>query len=177
MDSPDNTVYASIPDNLGKIWISHNSGVSQYDTQTHQFINFTTAEGLQDEEFNRLAFFKSTNGEIMLGGINGLNIFDPAAVKLPELNLSVRIVEATSYQLKKPTVGEVNHSLIQNNDGLQLPFDDNTLRFGFFVPDYHDPVRYRIRYRLEPFEAKWVDTDKLASGTYANLNPGKIRSP
>jgi signal transduction histidine kinase/ligand-binding sensor domain-containing protein len=170
---PDNTVYASIPDNLGKIWISHNSGVSQYDTQTHQFINFTTAEGLQDEEFNRLAFFKSTNGEIMLGGINGLNIFDPAAVKLPELNLSVRIVEATSYQLKKPTVGEVNHSLIQDNDGLQLPFDDNTLQFGFFVPDYHDPVRYRIRYRLEPFDAKWVDTDKLASGTYANLNPGK----
>jgi signal transduction histidine kinase/ligand-binding sensor domain-containing protein len=169
---PDNTVYASIPDNNGKIWISHNSGVSQYDAQTHQFINFTVAEGLQDEEFNRLAFFKSSNGEIMLGGINGLNIFDPGAVKLPDLNLSVRIVEATSYQIKKPVIGEVNHSLIMNNATLNLPFNDNTLHFGFFVPDFHDPVRYRIRYRLEPFDATWIETDKLSSGTYANLNPG-----
>jgi signal transduction histidine kinase/ligand-binding sensor domain-containing protein len=169
---PDNTVYASIPDDRGKIWITHNSGLSRYDTQTHQFINFTVSEGLQDEEFNRLAFFKSSSGEIMFGGINGLNIFDPASIKLPELNLSVRIMDVTSYQAKKPSLEGELHSVIEGNQQLQLPFDNNSLQFTFFVPDYHDPIRYRIRYKLEPFDVSWKETDKLTSGTYFNLNPG-----
>jgi signal transduction histidine kinase/ligand-binding sensor domain-containing protein len=169
---PDNTVYASIPDNDGKIWISHNSGLSSYDAQTHQFIHFTVSEGLQDEEFNRLAFFKSSSGEIMLGGINGLNVFNPASIKLPEMNLSVRMVDVTSFQVKRSGQGDP-HSIIRGDDNLQLAFDNNSLQFGFFVPDYHQPARYRIRYRLEPFDASWIDTDKLTSGTYSNLAPGK----
>jgi signal transduction histidine kinase/streptogramin lyase len=168
---PDNTVYASLPDNDGKVWISHNSGLSRYDEQTHQFIHFTVSEGLQDEEFNRLAFFRSPSGEIMLGGINGLNVFNPATIKLPDMNLSVRMVDVTSYQTKRSGQGDV-HSLIRGNDNLELMFDNNSLQFGFFVPDYHEPARYRIRYRLEPFDAAWIDTDKLTSGTYSNLSPG-----
>lgn len=168
---PDNTVYASLPDNQGKIWISHNSGLSRYDAQTHQFIHFTVSEGLQDEEFNRLAFFKSTSGEIMLGGINGLNVFNPASIKLPEMNLSVRMVDVTTYQLKKPSGGRV-HSLIDGSEQISFPFDQNSMQFGFFVPDYHQPIRYRIRYRLEPFDGSWTETDKLMSGTYTNLAPG-----
>lgn len=168
---PDNTVYASIPDNNGKVWISHNSGLSSYDLQTHEFIHFTVSEGLQDEEFNRLAFFRSPSGEIMLGGINGLNVFNPASIKLPQMNLSVRMIDVTSYQVKKQGMGSP-HSIIRGADFLQLPFDDNSLQFSFFVPDYHQPARYRIRYRLEPFDAAWVDTDKLTTGTYFNLNPG-----
>jgi signal transduction histidine kinase len=168
---PDNTVYASIPDNNGKIWISHNSGLSSYDAQTHKFIHYTVSEGLQDEEFNRLAFFKSPAGEIMLGGINGLNVFNPASIKLPKMNLSVRLLDVISYQVKKSGLG-ARHSTIRGEDFLQLPFDKNSLQFEFFVPDYHQPARYQIRYRLEPYDASWVETDKLTSGTYFNLNPG-----
>lgn len=168
---PDNTVYASIPDNNGKIWISHNSGLSSYDGQTHEFMHFSVSEGLQDEEFNRLAFFKSPSGDIMLGGINGLNVFNPASIKLPDMNLSVRMIDVTSYQVKKQGMG-IPHSIINGDDYLHLPFDDNSLQFSFFVPDYHQPARYRIRYRLEPFDAAWIETDKFTSGTYFNLNPG-----
>jgi signal transduction histidine kinase len=108
----------------------------------------------------------------MLGGINGLNVFDPATLKLPEINLSVRLVDAISYQLKNPGVEGYSHSLMKAGEQLTLPFDNNSLQFGFFVPDYHQPIRYRIRYRLEPFDASWIDTDKLVSGTYSNLSPG-----
>jgi signal transduction histidine kinase len=169
---PDNTVYASIPDGMGKVWISHNSGVSSYDEHSHQFTHFSVSEGLQDEEFNRLAYFKSPSGEIMLGGINGLNIFDPTKIKLPELNLSVKLIDAISYPLNKPSVVGNEHSLIKLKGQLQLPFDNNSLQFSFFVPDFHEPIRHRIRYRLEPFDATWIDADRLTSGTYTNLNPG-----
>jgi signal transduction histidine kinase/ligand-binding sensor domain-containing protein len=169
---PDNTVYASIPDNHGNVWITHNGGISRYDMHSHQFINFTVSEGLQGEEFNRLAFFKSSSGEIMFGGVNGLNVFDPSSIKLPELNLSVRIEEVTSYLAKKPSIQGTSHSVIQGNQQLNLSYDNNSVQFCYFVPDYHDPIRYRIRYRLEPFEASWKETDKLTSGTYFNLNPG-----
>lgn len=169
---PDNTVYASIPDGSGKIWISHNSGLSSYDEQNHKFTHFTVSEGLQDEEFNRLAFFRSPSGEIMLGGINGLNVFNPATIKLPELNLSVRLIEAISYPINKPSVNGDIHSLLKAKGQLTLPYENNSIHFGFFVPDFHQPVRHRIRYRLEPFDASWIETDKLTSVTYPNLNPG-----
>lgn len=169
---PDNTVYAAVPDNQGKIWISHNSGLSSYDLVNHQFTNFTVSEGLQDEEFNRLAYFKTPSGEIMLGGINGLNVFDPATIKLPELNLSIRLIDVTSYPINKPSVDGQVRSLIKSNGTITLPFDDNSLRFGFFVPDFHQPVRHRIKYKLQPFDASWIETDRLTSATYPNLNPG-----
>ncbi len=169
---PDNTVYASIPDSDSKIWISHNSGLSRYDLRSRQFIHFTVSEGLQDEEFNRFAYFKSQSGEILLGGINGLNIFHPDNIKFPQTALSVHLVDVLSYPSRGSSDKAVTQTLIDDRDHVDLTFDNNSVQFGFFVPDYHEPLRHRIQYKLDPFDAGWVETDKLTSGTYSNLNPG-----
>lgn len=169
---PDNTVYATIPDGFGKVWISHNSGLSQYDLQTHKFVHFSVSEGLQDEEFNRLAFYQSPKGEIMLGGINGLNVFNPSEIKLPKTNLDVKLINVVSFPSRSVESKRETHSLLAGTTDFKLPFTQNSVQFNFFVPDFHDPVRYEIRYKLEPWDQNWIDTDKLNSALYTNLNPG-----
>lgn len=168
---PDNTVYATVPDSQGKVWITHNRGLSQYDPHKHRFIHFTTSEGLQDEEFNRLAFFKSRSGEIMLGGINGINIFDPATIALSPINTDISMVSMKVHAPREITNQKVL-SLFGDPAPIRLDHDHNSVQFEFFVPDYHDPIRYKVRYKLEPLDKQWIETDKFSSNTYTNLPAG-----
>ena len=44
------------------------------------FRHFTKESGLQDDEFNTGAYAKLSNGDLAFGGVNGVNIFNPATV-------------------------------------------------------------------------------------------------
>lgn len=166
---PDNTVYAIIPDAAGKIWIAHNSGLSQYEPNTHAFIHFSVSEGLQDEEFNRLASFVDRKGEIIIGGINGINIFDPLKISLSKINLDVRLL---GVRLGNGSDSPSYLSLLDSSSTKELNYGQNTVQFDFFVPDFHDPIRYRTYYQLSPIDHEWLEADNLSSSTYANLSPG-----
>jgi signal transduction histidine kinase/ligand-binding sensor domain-containing protein len=171
---PNNTVYAAIPDRNGNVWISHNSGLSQYDPQKHRFIHFSASEGLQDEEFNRLAFFKAKSGEIMLGGINGINIFDPGKITLSPINIGIRMVSMNIHSSKEIVSMKIL-PLIKHPENIELAHDQNAIQFEFFIPDFHDPIRYQLRYKLEPFDKAWIETDKFTSNTYTNLPAGNFK--
>jgi signal transduction histidine kinase/ligand-binding sensor domain-containing protein len=166
---PDNTVYATIPDAAGHIWIAHNSGLSRYEPETKSFTHFSVSEGLQDEEFNRLASFVDSKGEIILGGINGINIFDPSKISLSKINLDVRLF---GVRLANPSGSPTYLSLLDSTSTRKINHGQNTVQFDFFVPDYHDPIRYRTYYQLTPIDRDWIESENLSSATYANLTPG-----
>ncbi|HRF41411.1 MAG TPA: hypothetical protein PK198_21610, partial [Saprospiraceae bacterium] len=81
---PDNVVYGILPGQPNELWCSTNRGLArirlneQREPQT--ITAFTAAQGLQDNEFNTQAFFKAANGELLFGGVNGLNQFFPEEV-------------------------------------------------------------------------------------------------
>lgn len=53
---PPTTIYSTIPDNAGNLWMSTNEGIIKYEIDKNIFTNFGPGDGLQQEEFNRLAF-------------------------------------------------------------------------------------------------------------------------
>jgi signal transduction histidine kinase/ligand-binding sensor domain-containing protein len=168
---PDNTIYATLPDRQGQIWIAHNSGLSKYQPVENKYTHFTVGEGLQDEEFNRLAYFQNNRGHIILGGINGINLFDPAQINSSNINPQIKLLGMRVLSLQ--TSEHPFYSLLDQRNQIRLDYGQNSLRFEFFVPDYREPVRYSIQYKLEPLDHMWVETENLYSSTYANLSAGQ----
>jgi streptogramin lyase len=78
---PDITVYGILEDELGRLWLSTNKGISCFNPETEEFRNYDTRDGLQDDEFNGGAYFLSPSGQMFFGGINGFNAFYPGMIQ------------------------------------------------------------------------------------------------
>ena len=77
----NNVVYGILEDGSGNLWISTNQGISKFDPQKEIFKNYDSNDGLQSNEFNAGAFFRSSSGEMFFGGINGFNRFFPKKIQ------------------------------------------------------------------------------------------------
>lgn len=165
---PSNTVYSTIPDNQGNLWMSTNQGITKYEIKKNAFTNFGPGDGLQQEEFNRLAFTACSNGELVFGGINGLTIFHPKNIKLQE-EIYKPIVLGVSVFNEKENKGQFTGLVDQST--LLLEHDQNDLEFQFFVPNYRTPRRFETYYMLTSYDPTWV-TAESNTIRYSNLKPG-----
>lgn len=163
----NNTVYATLPDKKGNIWMSTNSGISEYHTTQGYFTNYSMAEGLPQEEFNRLAYVACRNGEIAFGGINGVNVFNPNELTLPVYDFKPRLLSLTSVDDNNQ---EEYMSLLKTTT-VQLPNARNEFEIQFVVPDYHEQRQYEVQYKLDGFDREWA---RAESNTfrYINVKPG-----
>jgi len=59
------------------VWVSTDNGLSRLDIEKESFTNFFEKDGLSKNEFNRISFYKSRNGRMYFGGLNGINAFFP----------------------------------------------------------------------------------------------------
>ncbi|HET9053846.1 MAG TPA: ATP-binding protein, partial [Cyclobacteriaceae bacterium] len=165
---PNMTVYSTIPDNDGNLWMSTNAGITRYNPKTDQYLDFTVTEGLQQDEFNRLASARCANGEIVYGGINGLNIFNPKNITIEEEDYTPGFSDVFIYD--KAASREIPLR-IDSAQTILLAHDQNEIGISFFVPLYRSPKRYEAFYRLEGYNQEWIKAETNAL-RFANLKPG-----
>ncbi|MVM41096.1 response regulator [Spirosoma sp. HMF3257] len=175
---PNKVVYGLIPDESRNLWLSTNRGLSQFNPRTGHFRNYTQADGLQDDEFNTGSFVKSPSGELLFGGVNGLNTFQP--LKLLRENQKIPTVAILGLRINnKPVeVGNSDNVLEQSidyTDQLKLRHDQNLLTFEFGVLDYTNSANNRYRYRLIGIDDDWVEAGTNRFANYAQLPPGNYR--
>ncbi|MBK8549505.1 MAG: hypothetical protein IPL53_00035 [Ignavibacteria bacterium] len=66
-----------IKDNSGMLWLTTRLGISRFDTERKQYKHFGESEGLKVRDFITTSVFKSSDGQIFMGGKNGLVSFYP----------------------------------------------------------------------------------------------------
>lgn len=162
------TVYSTLPDAEGSLWMSTNAGITKYDPQTDKYLDFTVTEGLQQDEFNRLSFAQCANGEIVYGGINGLNIFNPKNVTIEEEDYTPVFLNVSVFD------EEINAELpvpVDTTEAFSLEDDQNIITLSFFVANYRTPRRYESFYKLEGYNPEWIKAESNFIH-YANLKPG-----
>ncbi|MBA4144745.1 MAG: hypothetical protein C0523_03185, partial [Cytophaga sp.] len=170
---PDNTAYASMADQQNNEWISTNNGLAFYDSRKKNIITFNVEEGIQDPEFNRLAYLRSRNGELLFGGINGLNIFHPDSLKQNMYEPKPQIIGVgTTANLSSEESFEKYFTFLNTSAPLQLNHAERNLKFDFFIADYSEPSRASIYYRLDPLDPGWSKSENQNAALYANLKPG-----
>jgi signal transduction histidine kinase/ligand-binding sensor domain-containing protein len=167
---PSNTVYSTLEDDSGNLWLSTNNGLTRFESGTSQFVSFAMSEGVQEQEFNRLAYTKTKNGNMIFGGINGINIFDPADVPAERNNYIPQIISVSAGNPLARDSSSIRVTDIKTK--LFFTFDQNFLSIRFFVPNYKQPKRYSLFCKLENFEKEWREVSDENTATYANLQPG-----
>lgn len=176
---PDDVVYGILPGKENELWCSTNRGLAKLaitqKAQVQSIASFTASQGLQDNEFNTNAFFRANDGELLFGGVNGLNRFYPDDV-LPDtlpppmylvgLHINHRPVSLNSPQspLTKP-LAFLNQ--------LYLTYTQNNLSFEFATLDFTDPAKNRYRYRLVGADHDWVEAGTNRFAQFTHLHPGR----
>jgi signal transduction histidine kinase/DNA-binding response OmpR family regulator/ligand-binding sensor domain-containing protein len=182
---PDMVVYGILPGNeqaaegLSSFWCSTNRGLAKLvfpeplsNDEKPVITVFSAAKGLQGSEFNTQSFFKATDGELLFGGVNGLNHFYPEAVlpdtSRPPVFIVGILINHESLNLEKRGLKTSLDCLRE----LQLDYDENNVSFEFAALDFTDPAQNRYRYRLVGVDDDWVETKGARFAHFAHLAPG-----
>jgi diguanylate cyclase (GGDEF)-like protein len=164
---PNDWIYAILPDDSGHLWLSTNNGLSCFDPKTRRFKNYSASHGLQANEFNFGAAYRSPRGELFFGGVNGFNGF--FAERL-ESNAHVPPVVLTSFlKLNKPVRSDVAVPELRD---IELSHRDYVVTFEFAALDYAAPESNQYAYKLEGLAPDWIDIGGVHRVTYTNLAPG-----
>jgi len=160
-------LYGVLLDDKDKIWVSHNKGLSQINPVTGEVTTFNHEDGLQSNEFNTGAFFKSLDGELFFGGIRGVNGFYPKNFRNNPFvpNVIIKRMEV----LDRPYESDTAISLLKQ---ISLPYNQNTLAIEFVPLEYTNPLKNKVQYKLEGADEDWVQAGTFRMARYTNLHPG-----
>lgn len=160
-------MYGVLLDDKDRIWVSHNKGLSQINPLTGEITTYNYEDGLQSNEFNTGAFYKSIDGELFFGGIRGVNGFYPKNFRdnLSNAKVIIRRMEV----LDKPYESDTAISLLKK---VELPYNQNTIAIEFVPLEYTNPLKNKVQYKLEGADEDWVQAGTFRMARYTNLHPG-----
>lgn len=157
----NNNIYGILIDNKNNLWMSTNNGLCKFNPNKEIFTNFYLEDGIQSNEFNGASYLKNSNGEFLLGGINGLNIFNPNNISVEENLLNVVF---DKFIIKNKTYKDINN--------LEFKYNENDIDINYFFPDYKNIQGIEYRYMLEGVDKYWHSTKNNAI-IYNNLSAGE----
>ena len=161
-------IYGILIDDFGKVWCSHQHGLSSIDTKTYQIINFDKSDGIQEWDFNNRAFLKASDGTLFFGGVNGFNYFKPPlkfnAFYKPEIYIDEILVNNKTYQNKQ------GFNTLRN---LDLKNDENNISIKIFIKDLENSSKRNLFYRIKNHENIWKKISRKSPLTLNTLAPGK----
>ena len=156
----NNTIYGILVDKNNGIWMSTNAGISKLSTEDDTFKNFTITDGLQSNEFNGRACFKSKDGNMYFGGINGFNVFNSQDIELSTFEPKVIFDNF-----------EINGTNKKDISNIKFKSNENNIKINFFTNDYKNTKTTQYYYKLEGLENEWNMTNSN-SLVFANLGSG-----
>ena len=165
---PNETYYCVLPDASGNLWLSCNRGIIKYNPDKKNYRRYTLLDGLQDNEFNTNAYLLKPNGEMWMGGNNGLNVFQPDQMR--EVPYAPHVQFTHLLVNDEPFNTEVEIGELRN---LTLPYGKNTLSLNFVALEYSDPTQNSFEYKMENYDRDWVTAGTNGFARYANLPPGR----
>jgi diguanylate cyclase (GGDEF)-like protein/PAS domain S-box-containing protein len=165
---PEATIYAILDDGRGRLWLSTNRGIALMDRDTDppRFRAFSAKDGLQGLEFNGGSALRTTSGDFLFGGPQGLNAVRPNNVENSTFHPPIAI---TALQVGRQPI-QLPATL--HSKGLALEQAERVVRLEFAALDFAAPERNQFAYRLEGFDDNWIPTNARHDATYTNLAAG-----
>ncbi|HEY8931590.1 MAG TPA: two-component regulator propeller domain-containing protein [Mucilaginibacter sp.] len=181
---PDNNTQDVLEDDHHNMWVSTANGLCNIavagtgDNLTLHFKNFDEGDGLQGREFNRYASTKTRRGELIFGGSNGFNLFNPSDIRPTPEQQSVVFTNFLVFNNPVESEQDIDgHVILQKSiletKSLTLRHAENMFTIEFAALNFLNPDKVSYQYMLQGFDKKWIDADNDSrKATYTNLDAG-----
>lgn len=170
---PSNTILRILEDNHQQLWLTTFNGLCKFNPATGSYQNFTQTDGLQSNQFSFNAGIRLRSGELMVGGIKGLNLFHPDSVQFgsaqPPLFLSGISVSNKPEQESRAFITRQSD---QQWEELTVPYDLANIHLDFFALDFSFPDKIKYAYMLEGWDKDWNYSNQQRTATYMRLQEG-----
>jgi signal transduction histidine kinase/ligand-binding sensor domain-containing protein/DNA-binding response OmpR family regulator len=177
-----------IEDNSRNLWVSTANGLFKVLVKeilpagfSYSFRKYDEHDGLQGSAFNANAGYKTKAGELIFGGPNGFNLFNPANIRSdntkPEIVISDLQIANKSVGIQEPVDGRVLlDKAIEFTKNLNLKYNENGLTFEFAALNFFNPRKIKYRYKLDGFDKRWQELQgDIRRATYTNIDPGDYK--
>ncbi|WP_044211745.1 hybrid sensor histidine kinase/response regulator transcription factor [Flammeovirga sp. OC4] len=174
-----NSIKSIEEDEKGCLWLSSNQGLIKYDPVSNKYVNYNESDGLQANEFEDLVSCRRKDGQMLFGGVNGLNTFYPSQIvndsTRPHLYFSeLQILNETIAPNKKYGNAVILENSIEHTDKINLSHSQNSFTISFEAFQFNHQHKVKFRYKLEGFDEKWTRTrNNSRQAKYTNIPAGK----
>ncbi len=169
----NNSILNILEDEHGYLWLSTFNGLARFDPVRAEFRNFFESDGLQSNQFNYKAAARLSDGQLLFGGINGFNIFEPSRISVRNFSPPVHI---TNIQVNNRSIHEVPEFIGATEGGkiteLRIPYAEAVLSFRFNALEYSSPEKIRYAYYLENWDKDWNEISNVRNINYNNIREG-----
>ncbi len=165
----NNTIHGILEDETDNIWISTNQGISRINLFDNSITNYSSKDGLQNDEFSDGAYYKDEDKILYFGGVNGFNYFNPEKIHLRDFNPSIGLSNLRIFN----TAQNINERI--NDNTLKLAYDEAYVTFSFIAHDFINNENCEYDYRLLNFSDEWINNGNNPNIVFTKLPPGKYR--
>jgi ligand-binding sensor domain-containing protein len=168
----NNFVSSVLSDSLNNIWMSTNKGVSKFNPNIENisgsaFKNYDQKDGLLNNEHSQGAYGKMINGNLVFGGVMGVNIFNPNTIKENDHFPPAYIV---SYKRSGKNIE--TDTAITYKKYLKLSWRENFFQFELAALDYNSPGENKYMYMLDGYDKEWSSPTNIRYVSYTELPGG-----
>jgi diguanylate cyclase (GGDEF)-like protein len=162
---PNPDVSNLLMDAQGRVWASTDSGLAVIDTETFAVRAFRAIDGVAIPAYWNASADATSQGDLLFGGTGGLTVVRPGAVGAWDFAPPLVV---TSVRVGGKPAGPLDGGEIT------VPAGAGSVAVEFASLDFSAPARLRYRYRLDDFDAAWIETDAAHRvAAYTNLPPGQ----
>lgn len=174
---PNDVVYQIVEDDAGFFWLTTNKGLVRFNPNDKSIKTFTVASGLLSNQFNYKSSYKTKDGNIFLGSINGLISFDPTS--FTENNYVTPIYITDFLLFNRPvSVDSENSPLAKSiifSDTIVLKHNQNYFSLRVAALSFQTPKTSQLKYKLEGLDDDWRDVPESSLISYSNLRSGNYQ--
>ncbi|WP_274825205.1 hybrid sensor histidine kinase/response regulator transcription factor [Maribacter polysaccharolyticus] len=174
----DDVIYGILEDDKGLLWMSTDMGICCFDPSNDTFNFYDINDGTSSNNFRQSAYLKTKNGIFLMGGVDGLTIFDPKQITKnvipPKISISrLRINNQPVVPGKEINNEVILERSISDTDTIILNHENRNLSLEIIVQHSATPNKNKLAYKLEGVNQDWIEIDAgKASATYTNLGAG-----
>jgi len=172
---PRDIINTIIPDLKNKLWMSSYDYIIYFEPFTMYKKEYKISDIVPIEQFNPGSGCRTSAGEIIFGGTNGLIIFHPDSFKK---NTKPPEVVFTNFKIFNKTIfpDSINSPLKENIEiakEIKLNYSNTMISITFAALNYIYPEYNQYAFKLENFDKQWNYCGNNRTAVYTNLPPGK----
>jgi ligand-binding sensor domain-containing protein/serine phosphatase RsbU (regulator of sigma subunit) len=174
-----NNVWSLKADNHNNLIIGLNTGLdilnlNDFGNKKINIKHLKKDDGLLSLENNYNASFKAKDGSILIGTIDGLEIYNPK-FDIPNKHEAITSISNVKLFFGQEDILKYAHGIDSTTllpKDLTLPFNKNHLTFQFIGISLTAPEKVMYQYKLEGLDDDWTPPTSKTEGTYSSLQPG-----